>query len=293
MRIIIKAVYEWDGFHYIKTAEKWFDYFGPVELACGASAAQNQIGQSQQNFATQLQTQATSVFGNASSVFNNLMSSLQPTVAAGPSQQGFSPQELSNLNSEAITQSGQSYQNEKAAVGNAMSAEGGGNSALPSGAQVGANLGLAENAGNQTASELAGITQANYAQGNANYNTALTGEQNATNVYGQATNAAGAANTGSENAANTANQITQANAAPYNAIIGALGGVAGVATGGLSNMLMGGLQGGGASASMLSGLNTPGNAGIANYNQGSYAGAPGQVDMSGMNPSGTAGVPGY
>jgi hypothetical protein len=285
MKITLKAVYEWDGFHYIKTSEQWFDYTGPVALACGATAAQNQIGQSQQGFMTQLQTQGSSVFGDASSVFNNLMSTLTPTIQAGPNQQGFSPQELSNLNSEAITQTGQAYQNAKAAAGNQLSAEGGGNTALPSGTEVGENLQLAESGANQTASELQGITEQNYATGRQNYTQALQDAESAPNVFNSSTSAANAATGAGVAASNTANQIASQQNSWMQLVTGALGGVAGGLTGGLTNVL-GGLGGGGGNSAsslgstggVLSGLNS-------NYNSGPAPAMPSGESAFGPTPA--------
>lgn len=219
-----------------------YEYKGPVALACGSTSQQNQIAQSQQNFMNQAQQQATSVFGSSSSVFNSLMSTFAPIVAAGPSQQGFSQQELANLNSQAITQTGQSYKNAKEALGEAESAQGGGTVALPSGANVGANLSLTENAANQTANELGQITQANYQQGQQNYQNAVQGELAAPGVFNPATSALNAGTSAGTAAANTANQIAQENNSWVSAVTGALGGIAGAAVGGggiLSNITKG------------------------------------------------------
>ena len=231
MKIHTKVIYEWSeaSKQYVKVLDDWYSYLGAVELACGASQQQQNIGQQQSNFYNQMTAQATQVFGNSSQVFSSLMNTFSPIVAAGPSQQGFSPQELSNLNSQAITQTGQAYQHDKAAVGNAEAATGGGNVALPSGAQIGTNLGLAESAANQTSGELSQITQANYATGRQNYENAVTGMEQAPNVFGAATNAASAATGAGEAASNTANQIAQENNSWVNATIGALGSVAGAA----------------------------------------------------------------
>jgi hypothetical protein len=238
MKIITKSIWQWDGTAYIKIAEEGHDFDGLVALACGATSQQNQIEQGQQNFATQLQTQAGSVFGNASNVFNNLMATFQPTVAAGPNQQGFSPQELSNLNSEAITQTGTSYQNAKAALGDQLSAEGGGNSALPSGTAIGENMGLAEAGANQTASELSGITEQNYAVGRQNYENAVQGEMGAPNVFNSSTSADNAATSAGSAAANTANQIATQQNSWMQPVVGALSGSLGAVTGGLTNSLL-------------------------------------------------------
>jgi hypothetical protein len=233
MKITTKVVFEYRNGYYIKTSQESYDYTGPVAYACGATAGQNQVGNQQMSFYSQLQNQAGSVFGQDSAVFNDLMSTFAPTVAAGPNQQGFSPQELSNLNSEAITQTGQAYKNAKEAVGNSEAAQGGGTSSLPSGANVGADLSLAESGANQTASELSQITEQNYAVGRQNYQNATQGLAGATNVFNSADNAANAATGAGTAAANTQNQIAQENNSWVQGVTGALGGVLGAATGGL------------------------------------------------------------
>lgn len=228
-----KTVYQWsdERKQYVLLCDESYEYSGPLELACGSTAAQNQIEQSQQSFMTQAQSQASTVFGAASNVFSGLMKTFAPTVAAGPSQQGFSQQQLSNLQSEAITQTGQSYKNAKEAVGEAQSSVGGGNTALPSGTQTGEDLQLAESGANQTASELGSITQANYQQGNANYNAAVSGELNATNVYNASTSALTGATGAGTAAANSANQIAQQNNSWVGAVTGLAGALGGAALG--------------------------------------------------------------
>src|SRR5208337_1488296 len=120
MRIFTKLEYHWNGDRYIFDRSESFEYKGLVDKLCGATKQQNQIAQQEQGLATQLTTQSQAVFGASSSVFNSLQSTFAPIIAAGPSQQGFSQQQLANLNSEAITQTGQEYKNEKEAVGNAQ-----------------------------------------------------------------------------------------------------------------------------------------------------------------------------
>lgn len=204
---------------------------------CGSTAAQNQIEQSQQNFMNQVQQQAGSVFGSSSQVFKDLMNTFTPTVAAGPNQQGFSPAELSNLNSQAITQTGRAYKNAKEALGDQFAAQGGGNTVNPSGAQVGADLNLAEGAANQTANELGGINAANWETGRQNYQTAVKGMMGATDVFNPSTGMANAGTGAGEAAANTANQIAQENNSWVSAVTGALGSIAGSAMGGLGGSL--------------------------------------------------------
>ena len=197
---------------------------------CGPTSAQNtQVSTAQSAYNTAI-SNAQSVFGAASTAFKSLMGTFAPTVAAGPSQNGFSSQTLSNLNSSAITQEGVEAKNEKAAVGNAEATQGGGVSQLPAGANTGADLSIAENAGNQTASDLSKIQLADVTQGNENYKTAVQGELAAPGVFGASTGATEGA-TGAGNASNTAVQ-NQASAAQsgWQLAAGALGGVAAAAT---------------------------------------------------------------
>jgi hypothetical protein len=236
MHIRTKVISEWNGTRYVSTHTEGYEYEGQVDLCCGATQGQNNALNQQTSLTQQMTQQGQQIFGNSSQVFNDLIGSLSPTVAAGPSQQGFSQAELSNLNSTAITQNGQSYQNEKAAVGNSMAAAGGGTSALPSGSTEGADLSLAENAGNQTASELSQIKQADYAQGQQNYNTAVSGLESATGVFNPATSAGSAASSAAEGEANTANQIATQNNSWIQGVTGALGGIA---AGGMNGYLSG------------------------------------------------------
>jgi hypothetical protein len=228
-----RTIFEWDEkrIKYVKVYDEGYEWDGSVEQACGSTAAQNAIGSSQQNFMTQAQSQASTVFGGASQAFQGLMSAFAPIVAAGPSQQGFSQQQLSNLNSQAITQTGISYKNAKEAVGEAQSSVGGGNVSLPSGTQTGEDLGLAESAANQTSSELGQITQANYAEGNANYNAAVSGELAAPGIFSASTGATGAATNAGSAAASTANQIASQNNSWVGAVTGLAGALGGAALG--------------------------------------------------------------
>jgi hypothetical protein len=231
MRVYRTIEYKWDGEKYVLDKADYFDYNGPVALACGASSEQKAIGAQQSDLFKQMTQQSQQVFGASNKVFNQLVNTFSPTIAAGPNQQGFSPALLSAMNASAIQNVGQAYKNAKAAVGNAQAAYGGGNVALPSGAQIGTDLSLAESAANQTSSTLNQITQENYAVGRDNYNRAVTGLEQAPNVFNAATSAGNAATGAGEAAANTQNQIAQESNSWISAVTGALGTVAGAATG--------------------------------------------------------------
>lgn len=234
MKIYTYSTMVWDGVQYTldKNGCKWYDYSGPVDKYCGATAGQQQVGAAQTSLFNTLTSQASSVFGSSSSVFNDLVNTFSPIVSAGPDQQGFSPQELASLNSQAITNTGQAYNNAKQAVGEQEAAVGGGNTpGLATGSNIGINLGVANSAAQQTSSELNQITQANYATGRQNWVQAVGGLAGAPGVFNPATNAGGEAVGAGSAAGNTQNQIAQEQNGWVNALIGAGSQIAGTAAG--------------------------------------------------------------
>jgi hypothetical protein len=239
MKIFTKLVWTWNPFlnTYLLTEQESYEYVGPVTLLCGASAQQNQIQEKQSTAYDSMVQQAQQVFGNSSQVFNDLVNTFAPTVAAGPDQEGFSAAEKANLNSQAITSTGQAYKNAKQAVGEAQAAQGGGNTGLTSGANIGIDLGVANSAAEQTANELGQINEADYQTGRENYLNAAKGLEQSPDVFNAATTSANATTNSGTAAANTANQIASQNNSWVQAVTGALGAVGGaVATGGMSNL---------------------------------------------------------
>lgn len=266
-KIYTKITGRFVGNEIVLDTEEYICYDGLVDKCCGASAAQNAAQTAQASAYTQMTQQATQVFGSDSSVFQNLQQTFQPTIAAGPSQQGFSAAEQSSLNSQAITNGGIAARNAKQATGEAVAAQGGGNNAaLQSGVDTGIEAQVNESAAENTANQLGTIQNANYAQGNQNYNNAVAGLAGSTNAFNSA-NAAGSAATGAGVAsANTANQIATQNNSWMQAVSGALGGVGaaalGVATGGGSTALQGGLQAAQQVASDAGGVDVSGSSGL-------------------------------
>lgn len=220
-------------------SEEFFWYDGLLELACGASDSQTAAQTAQASFFTTATTQAAQAFGAGSQVFNQLQSTFAPTVAAGPNQQGFSPAELSNLNSETITQGGVAARNAEQAAGEQIAAQGGGNIAgLTSGTNAGVKANIDISAAENTANNLSAITASNYATGRQNYDTAVAGLEQAPGVFSTSTGATSAATGAGVASANTANEIASQNNSWVQAVTGALGGVAGsFASGGLSNLI--------------------------------------------------------
>jgi hypothetical protein len=176
---------------------------------CGPSSQMQSISASQQGFMSQLQQSFAQNFGAQSSIFQNLTNSLSPILQAGPSQQGFSPAENAALNTSAANSSAAAYRN--AAVTSQVGRAGAGGGAdfmADAGTDKQVAAGLASNASQNLSATQNKITQANYAQGNQNYNNALTGLSNVAQMENP-TPYAGDANTASVNAFNSANTIQQ------------------------------------------------------------------------------------
>lgn len=192
---------------------------------CGASSQQKQIEASQAAFYDTLTSEYKTVFGQNQAILGTLTKSLEPILQAGINQQGFSPEELANLNNMATNQVGQNYANAKAAVSNAQAAEGGGNTYVPSGAKQQIQAGLAQSAAQQQSGEEQQITASNYATGRENYLSALQGLGGVAGMYNP-TGYANAATGAGGAAAETANQITQANNSWMNLVAGGLGAAA-------------------------------------------------------------------
>lgn len=137
---------------------------------CGPSSSETSLQQMSQSFSSLLQGNYSTLFGNQLDVLNNINKSLSPILAAGPSQQGFSSQELAALNTQAINSAGAASRNAQQAVGNFTAGRGGGGgTGILSGVDAQLKSAVASSSENQLATAQNNITQANYNQGNANY----------------------------------------------------------------------------------------------------------------------------
>ena len=205
---------------------------------CGGPSRQEvDIQKKQADYYDVMTQQAKEVFGEANQVFKDLQSAFAPIVAAGPNQEGFSPEEKTAMMTEATEGTAQTYNKAAKALGQQVASEGGGNAYIPNGAneQLKEEL-LNSAAANESANKNA-IIQKDYDIGRANFMQAAgvlggaTGTFNpATGMSGEATNAGGAA-------AKTAEDITQANNSWMNMVGGVLGGIGGaVVSGGMSNL---------------------------------------------------------
>jgi hypothetical protein len=198
---------------------------------CGSNQNQKDITDEQQAFYQNLTSQYNTIFGQNQAITGALTSAFMPILQAGPSQTGFSPGQETAMRTQATENTATDYSQAQKATAQILAARGGGNTLLPS--SVDANL-LAQNtnaAAAQNASSQNAITQANYAQGYQNWNSAANvlgstaGLLNPTGYSGQATSAG-------QQASQSATSLAASAFAPWGAAFGALGSVAGAATAG-------------------------------------------------------------
>jgi hypothetical protein len=209
---------------------------------CGASQSQQNLASSQAAFYTQLTQQYQTEFAQNQSIMSSLTATLQPIIAAGPSQQGYSDTELAALNARATESAAAGYRNAATALGEKDGAAGGGNIPIGSAAQAEVQGELATAATGQLTNEKTNILSSGFQQGNRNYEAAvgaLSGVPGA--IESPLTGAAGAAVGAGSSAMTGATDVNNAN----NSWEGLLGGLASSAlSGGLLNSGGGGGGGG-------------------------------------------------
>lgn len=200
--------------------------------SCGATNEQKDTYALQNSAYKDSLNNAQQVFGASSSVFNDLMKAFSPIVANGPNQTGFSLPELSALKSQAITDTGKSYEHARQVVQAGQAAQGGTGVAGYEGAL---NAALAREGAESTAGRLTDINLKNYETGRNNFFQAAGVLGGAPGVFSPSTGATEASIGAGNASANEANAIAASNNSWMNVVGGVLGGVAGglVSPGGL------------------------------------------------------------
>ncbi len=193
-----------------------------------SAANANQTAQT--NFYNTLTQNYNQQYGQWTDQMGKLNSVISPILNAGPGQYGFAPGEDAAIRGGAITADAAAATNAEAATNRQITAENGGASLMPTGAADELTQQSDVAAAQKTASDQNTITEAGYAQGNANYNGALSADEFALgsmnpNAFAGAASSGGSAATGAVNAA------TNADAASMS-WLGALGSAAGGAVGG-------------------------------------------------------------
>lgn len=276
MKIYSRVDYQWSETEkaYVLVSEESFDFpeNGQVALCKGADASQNNLNASQTQFYNTLSNDYGTQFANQSNILSSLNNALSPTVAAGPNQFGYSTAQTNALNSTAIQGTAQAYNNAQKSLQNQQAAQGGGNMQLPSGVAAQNNATLASSGANQESSQLLGIQNAGYAQGNTNYNNAVSALGGVASQYNP-TGYAGSANSAGSSAASEANTIQQENQASsplsiLGGVLGGIGSIAGTALGGPLGGALGKSLGsafGGGSSTGGSIVTTPSSIGMGPY----------------------------
>jgi hypothetical protein len=213
----------------------WSDLFG------GPSQQQQNLSNQQATLADTFSSNYNQRFGAQSQEFSALQGQLSPIAALGPSQMGWSPQLAATVSTQNINAAGAAARNAAQATGSVLAGRGGGGagSGLTSGIDASIRGTEASAAENQLSASQLQATEANAAQGNQNYNNAVSGEMALANAENPAS-AGGMATQATQSALSDANQITQekqsAAFAPISLATKAIGGALGFATGGLSNL---------------------------------------------------------
>jgi hypothetical protein len=211
---------------------------------CKATQQEKTLQSEEADFYKQLTGDYAKQFANQSAILSSLNATFQPILAAGPGQFGFTPQETTSLRTGASDTIAQTSQSAQAALDQTLAARGGGNVFIPSGA---ANEMTAQILTSQAAEESSAqnqITQAGYAQGNANFNTAASILGNTAAQYNPI-GYAGASTSANQAAFNEAQVIQQQDQAWEGQLGGILGGVAGAFLGGPAGAAIGSQLGGG------------------------------------------------
>jgi hypothetical protein len=197
----------------------------------GASGAQNTLSAESGNFYRELHGAYSEQFGKFKSILSNLHDAWTPILNGGINQQGWSAEERAARNSAAINNTATNYQHVSQAVNEQLAAKGGGNVALPTGADAQINASIATSAAQDLSNQQARNTAEDYATGRQNFLNAagaLSGVASAENPLGFA----GATSGSGDEAFKQATQINQENNSWKNDLIGGLTGIAGSWAGG-------------------------------------------------------------
>lgn len=195
---------------------------------CGSNSQQTAAQAQEAAFSKQMMQENATVFGQQQNILSSLNAGFQKIIANGPSQEGFAPSELTNLQSTGTEDTARGETNAMRALGQGQAAEGGGNTFIPSGVKQEQQQEVASAGADSNTQTQEGIINADYAQGNVNYDNAVAGSQAVAadlNPIGYSE----ATTNSNQASASEANAIAQSANSPFTAVMGALGGLAGAA----------------------------------------------------------------
>jgi hypothetical protein len=182
-------------------------------MCLGPSSQQTSIASQGQALSQALSSDFNTTYANQASVLGDLTKSLSPIIAAGPSQNGLSPQAQAAQTTQALDTSGAENANLQRAVGNSFAGRGGGSSSgLISGIETQAKEQASAQSENQLASTLNTNTWNNYQLGNQNWKTALGAQEGVAgleNPNGLGSTAVGAGSSAYQEAETNADTASQ------------------------------------------------------------------------------------
>lgn len=196
---------------------------------CGSNEEQTDAQAQEADFSRQMMAENATVYGKQQGILDSLNQGFQKIVAQGPSQEGFSAGEKTNLDTMGTESVAANMSKASKSLGEGQAAQGGGDTFIPSGVKDQQREELAEAGATADSAAHAKVLSDDYATGRDNYNAAVGGEETVAAdlnpvAYSGATTSANSAS------ADEANAIATAANSPFTAVMGALGGVAGAAT---------------------------------------------------------------
>lgn len=192
----------------------------------GPTAAQNSLGAAQLQAYQTAQQMTAQEYSDQQAIYGPMAAQFQSIFSAGPGQQGFSPEEQQQLNSQVAEGTAENYGNAARAVGESEAATGNGTNPLPSGASTAVQGNIATSAAQEESAQESQVNAANFSQGHSDWEAAGQG----LDAIAAGENPLGyeSAETGSGSAAGTTqSQIASEDDSWLNAALGAAGGLAG------------------------------------------------------------------
>lgn len=193
---------------------------------CGPTQTQENLQAEQADFYKSAIAESAAVFGQQQELQQQIEGVFMPILKAGPSQMGFSQEELNVLNASAVEGTAENYQAASKALNTKLAAQGGGNIPGLTGAQEQLEEELAQGSAQEQSREQTQIQESGYQQGYQEFSDAtkaiegVSDQLSPTSYMGQATGAGSAA-------ATTASQIAQEQDSWVNAALGAAGAIGG------------------------------------------------------------------
>jgi hypothetical protein len=215
---------------------------------CGPSHEQQLLEGKQSALSDLMMQDFRERFGQQSDLLLKLQASLQPTLQAGPDQQGMGPKERAALQTQSLDVTGANFANAKKALQTTLSSRGGGNVALPSGSEDQLQAVLASEGAGETSRQQLGITEADFSLGRQRYDRAVAGENALAGAFNPTAYSSGA-ESGYGQAFGEATKIQEMQNQKEAAIGGAIMKGAGALAGGFGNLDFTGASSGGEQAS--------------------------------------------